>query len=1246
MSGVSSEPPKKSPLSPEPRALHRYQVVEEIARGGMGVVYRVVDRVTGTECALKRSLSLGSSRAAALAASFEREYQVLSSLSHPRIIRVFDFGIDAEGPYYTMELLRGGELSAPAPWRQVCFSLRDIATSLSLLHARRLLHRDLSPRNVKHTDGGHCKLLDFGALADFGVPTNIVGTPPLVPPEAVRGDMLDQRADLYALGALGYWLLTGQHAFPARHLDDLDVLWERAPRAPSQLIEGIPRALDVLLLSLLSKNPLARPSSAAEVIAKLNTVADLPVEEERERQRLAASFLIVPPFVGRKPQLSLFADALASTCVGRGAALRIEASRGAGGSRLLEELGLRAQVAGATVLRADASMHPTHLGTLRALTLRLLDALPDIALASARSGAYAVAFASLGRDVEQRIGVTPSRPLRPSLPGETSQRGLDDWFLSVSRHKPLVLEVDGLSHCDDASLGFCLELAQRAASAPVLLVVAESVSGEPHVAKGLSLLREQCTTVPLENLSPDETRALTSSLFDGAPHVERFADWLHGRTAGSPLHIVEISRQLVSQDVVRHDMGMWVLPAALPDVELPEALEDTLAIRLRTLGPRALSLAQSLCLQRVAPSLALCQILVEEDEATSPDGSAARLSELLDELAKADVVVREQSGYRFSSSALRDALLANMSQSARERSHHRLGLAFAKLAKPGDLALRLEAGWHFMQGGDALRGADMVASVVSNGWAVRQLGVNSYPLGHVTAAALTHYNRHRRSAYERLPLLAALAEAGYFEGARWSDAYADEALDVLEDLSGLRLARRLRSALGAWLALAVALVVALVRFVCAPRRERIYPFVELIHQAVGSITGLVTISTISLDADRAERVAEVLKPFAHLPRRDTGRGIYEFCTATSQIGREYPARAFASSELMLHRFSDAGWYRLLPADGRSMYVTGAHFARGAFAVFRASSGAALESADALEASGMKLYLMIASQLRFLYHMNRGEVALAKPHRARVEQHAAHVGSAWQVELWEDSALLPYYIAAGDVVEITRVVRRFDELVVLAPSLAFYRRLSELALIFVSDQLTDTAIQDALRLVEQRPARSFLGWTTVLSIIAAVHIEGGRYREARTLCERVLSLTTDDDREYVTLFLQVDLQTARADAGLGEVDAAFSRLDGLIARFLPSGHPLALGMLHDCRARVAHGAGREAAYEESLAACAHWYRGTGTPALIAKVEQLESLGRAEDTLGPRPVPLEVAQSSARAAEAIHSADTEVVSASKL
>lgn len=1204
----------------------------------MGIVYRVINRATGVECVLKRTLPLEGARASVAAAAFEREYRVLASLEHPRIIRVFEYGVDADGPYYTMELLRGPDLQPATPWRQVCLQLRDIATSLSLLHARRLIHRDLSPRNVKTTPDGHCKLLDFGALVDFGTTTGIVGTPPLVPPEALRGAALDQRYDLYALGALGYWLLTGEHAFPARCLDDLELLWERPARAPSSLVAGIPKALDALILALLSANPLARPGSAAEVIARLNTIGQLPLEDEAERKRLAASFLIVPPFVGRDSELARLEGDIDSARRGEGRAVRVEASAGTGRSRLLEEVGLRSQTAGATVLRADASMHPTHLGTARALVGRLLDALPDLALACARSSRCGSAFAALGREFEERIGVTPSRPVFGSVPGE-SPATLDDWMIEISRHKPLVIEVDNLEFCDDASLGLLVSLARRAPREALLIVVAERIGSERTANKGSSLLRSLCKTLALQNLSPDETLSLARSLFGDAPNVERFAEWMYGRTAGSPLHIVEISRQLVVQDIVRHEAGMWVLPASRPQVELPDALEDALMFRLRVLSPSALALAQSLSLQRIAPTIALCSLLANE-RISLVDGQPSSAAEtLLDELAEADVMVREQDVYRFTSAALREALLAAMTDEARKSSHRRLGRAFATLATDADLPLRIEAGWHFMQGGDELRGAEMVARVMCHGWAINQLSSNNYPIGPVSAAALEIFTRHRKSGYERLPLLAALAQAGFFEELRYCDRYADEAIALMDELSGIRLARRLRGMLGARLGLVVGLLVALVRFVCAPKRERTYSFEDLLHQTFGTVTGIVAASTISLDADRAERFTSVLSPFAALPERETPRGIYSYCLWNAALVRERPAEAFAAQDALCRHFQDLRWYRQLPAAGRGMYIMGAHFSRGAFAVFRASSAGALEDAEALEASGLTMNAMVASQLRFLYHTNRGELALAKPHRQRVEDHAAHVGSAWQVELWEDAALLPFYISAGDVVEVTRVVRRFDELMRIAPALSFYGRLANFALLLVSNELTDANIAAVLHEVDNRPPRSFIGWSVVLAALASAHNACGRHAEARALCERALATITDEDREYVMLFLQADLQMAHAEAGLGAVDAALARLDGLLARFASSEHPMTLGLLHESRAQIAHRADRTSERDESLDQCEHWLRGTGTPALIAKYERLEAFCRASDTLSPRPIPRQVLRDG-ETPESVSNLETEI------
>jgi ATP/maltotriose-dependent transcriptional regulator MalT len=167
----------------------------------------------------------------------------------------------------------------------------------------------------------------------------------------------------------------------------------------------------------------------------------------------------------------------------------------------------------------------------------------------------------------------------------------------------------------------------------------------------------------------------------------------------------------------------------------------------------------------------------------------------------------------------------------------------------------------------------------------------------------------------------------------------------------------------------------------------------------------------------------------------------------------------------------------------------------------------------------------------------------------------------------------------------------------------------------------------------------MGWCTVLAALAAAHNAAGRHAEARTLCERALSTITEEDREYVMLFLQADLQMAHAQAGLGDVDAALSRLDQLLARFAASEHPMALGLLHESRAQIAHRADRSAEREESLDQCEFWFRGTGTPALIAKYERLQALCRASDTLGPQPVPLELTRDGFTP-ESVSEVDTEI------
>src|SRR5262245_53475904 len=193
-------------------AAARYDVQQELARGGMGVVYRAVDRTTGRALALKRSLAEQTAKEELSRSMLRREYQTLVTLRHPHIIQVYDCGVDELGPYYTMELLDGADLrtKCPLPWREVCAYLRDIASSLALLHSRRLLHCDVTVANIRLTSEGRAKLLDFGTLASFGRNTVLAGTPPTMAPEILAREELDQCVDLYALGGTAYYALTGQ----------------------------------------------------------------------------------------------------------------------------------------------------------------------------------------------------------------------------------------------------------------------------------------------------------------------------------------------------------------------------------------------------------------------------------------------------------------------------------------------------------------------------------------------------------------------------------------------------------------------------------------------------------------------------------------------------------------------------------------------------------------------------------------------------------------------------------------------------------------------------------------------------------------------------------------------------------------------------------------------------------------------------------------------------------------------------
>jgi eukaryotic-like serine/threonine-protein kinase len=277
----------------EAQDLGSYHLVELLGKGGMGEVWRAEHNLLARNAAIKlvRPEVLGArndAEASVVLRRFEREAQATAQLSSPHTIQLFDFGITQDGTfYYVMELLAGRDLESlvrefgPVPANRAIYLLRQVCHSLADAHARGLVHRDIKPANVYVCRMGleydFVKVLDFGLVKlkhHTGMDTLVTadhtttGTPAYMAPEVILGEAeVDRRADVYALGCVAYYLLTGQLVFEAD--TSMKMLLQHLhaqPVPPSQRTEvPIPRELDALVLACLDKDPNKRPQNAEEL---------------------------------------------------------------------------------------------------------------------------------------------------------------------------------------------------------------------------------------------------------------------------------------------------------------------------------------------------------------------------------------------------------------------------------------------------------------------------------------------------------------------------------------------------------------------------------------------------------------------------------------------------------------------------------------------------------------------------------------------------------------------------------------------------------------------------------------------------------------------------------------------------------------------------------------------------------------------------------------------------------------------
>jgi serine/threonine-protein kinase len=294
------------------REIGSYKLVELLGRGGMGEVWRAEHQFLARPAAIKliQPEVLGgtdSNETTIVKRRFEREAQATAMLSSPHTIHLYDFGVGEDGAfYYVMELLHGVDLETlvdkygPVSAERVGHFIDQVCSSLEEAHQSGLVHRDIKPANIYTCRYGmeydFIKVLDFGIVKSGEDPaaqtklTNeggISGTPGFMAPELVLGNEVDARADIYAVGCVAYWLLTGKLVFEEdTYIATMLAHANKAPIPPSRRTEiEIPPQLEDLVMWCLEKDPQARPSSAGDIRRKISQdgLADSWTPERAEK---------------------------------------------------------------------------------------------------------------------------------------------------------------------------------------------------------------------------------------------------------------------------------------------------------------------------------------------------------------------------------------------------------------------------------------------------------------------------------------------------------------------------------------------------------------------------------------------------------------------------------------------------------------------------------------------------------------------------------------------------------------------------------------------------------------------------------------------------------------------------------------------------------------------------------------------------------------------------------------------------
>jgi len=286
----------------------RYQVVSELGRGSMGVVYKARDPVIGRMVAVKsipETFALEPGKREEFIRRLRQEATTAGRLQHPNIVTIFDVGESEAGPYIAMEFLDGVTLREVVAarktlsLRQLHEVVRQVGEGLDYAHAKAVIHRDIKPANLMIVQGNLVKIMDLGIaripFSDLTKEGKLVGSPSYMSPEQLQGQKIDGRSDLFSLGVTIYQCMTLKKPFPGENINEICMKIVHGPfTPPTELRRDLPKGFDRFMETALAKDPDLRFQNGAEMVGSLEKL----LADRRERSETTASESVsegVPP---------------------------------------------------------------------------------------------------------------------------------------------------------------------------------------------------------------------------------------------------------------------------------------------------------------------------------------------------------------------------------------------------------------------------------------------------------------------------------------------------------------------------------------------------------------------------------------------------------------------------------------------------------------------------------------------------------------------------------------------------------------------------------------------------------------------------------------------------------------------------------------------------------------------------------------------------------------------------------------